>query len=195
MKPRVYLLFLIVAVYPYIPSYPVIPCFILLSFPFSQLSGHLLCDLISSPCFPVLYLLFNSLCPPLSQSSTRHPYPYWISPFVLQSTRAKGALVSPSTLPLKYSCKTDFYIFGQGKIGIVFPIGMARVSCPIVSSGSLWGFFTPCLSLFNTTAIACGFTISLPLLVPVSLQPLLGGFICLRGDLRHVPLPSSSRKL
>ena len=55
MKPRVYLLFLIVAAYFFIPLCRIIPCLILSSLPLSQLSGHLLCSLISSPCFPVLY--------------------------------------------------------------------------------------------------------------------------------------------
>ena len=83
-KPRVYLLFRIVAAYFFIPSCHTIPCLILSSLPLSQLSGHLLCSQISSPCFPVLYY-YSIPCAFLCIIILCHPYSCRISLFLLDS--------------------------------------------------------------------------------------------------------------
>ena len=59
------------------------------------------------------------------------------------------------------------WYFCGGKIGIVFPIGMARVSCPSVSSGSL-GISYPWFVPVYPTAIACGFGELITLVGPFS---------------------------
>ena len=193
MKPRVYSLFCIVVAYFFNSSCGIILCLILSSLPcpnYRAIYFAVRYHLLDSPAFitflyPAPSFVLLSLCDPSSCC---------ISLFVLDGLEV-GPEISPPTLPLKYSCRTDFFIVGQGKIGIVFPIGMARVSCPSVSSGFLGiplPLLCPCLTLQPLIA-GLGFLYSCWSLSP--LQQLLWGFLCPRGDLRHATLASSSRKL
>ena len=146
--------------FPYpliVPVYPFSHCGCGISLP-------LVCPL-SSPCFPVLYLLFHSPCPPLYESSICHPHPCQLSLFVLQSTHKQGRFTDlPTHPPSKYRCRSYFFIFGQGTIGfLIFSQSAWCESLVLVSRSGSLGFPQPFFVPVSPSAIACGFGIFLPL--------------------------------